>query len=197
MKKLSEKGVSIIEALVATAIIGIGFVAVFQMVQYSVRSIDVSGERTKATYLSGMIAEDIFAEKNQETSAKKFMDEIAENPWKLEKCDKSNTSNISLPDFGQNHAVYKKDKWSSRLSKDYIKCRPSDNKAGTVTTKDKKSLTIFKICYDITKCDGDTNSKGHIQKDKVPDKINSVYIGRSEVNMHGGTKMKVLYFQVK
>ena len=67
MKKLSEKGVTIIEALVATAIIGIGFVAVFQMVQYSVRSIDVSGERTKATYLSGMIAEDIFAEKNQET----------------------------------------------------------------------------------------------------------------------------------
>ena len=61
MKKLSEKGVTIIEALVATAIIGIGFVAVFQMVQYSVSSIDVSGQRTKATYLSGMIAEDLYA----------------------------------------------------------------------------------------------------------------------------------------
>ena len=79
-------------------------------------------------------------------------------------------------------------------SKDYIKCRPSDNKAGTVTTKDKKSLTIFKICHDINKCDGDTNSKGHIQKTNLYD---SIYIGRSEVNMHGGTKMKVLYFQVK
>ena len=76
MKKLSEKGVTIIEALVATAIIGIGFVAVFQMVQYSVSSIDVSGQRTKATYLSGMIAEDLYAEKNQETTAKKFMDVI-------------------------------------------------------------------------------------------------------------------------
>ncbi len=43
MKKISEKGVSIIEAMVATAIIGIGFVAIFQMVQYSVRSINVSG----------------------------------------------------------------------------------------------------------------------------------------------------------
>ena len=49
MKKFSEKGLSLIEALVSTAIIGIGFVAIFQMVQYSVRSIDVSGERTKAT----------------------------------------------------------------------------------------------------------------------------------------------------
>ena len=130
------------------------------------------------------------------------MDEIAENPWKLEKCDKSNTSSISLPDFGKNHAVYKKDKWSSRLSKDYIKCRPSDNKAGTVTTKDKKSLTIFKICYDINKCDGDSNSKGHIKKDKVgtvkvPDKLDSVYIGRSEVNMLSGEKTKILYFQLK
>ena len=44
----SEKGMTLLEALVSTAIIGIGFVAIFQMVQYSVRSIDVSGERTKA-----------------------------------------------------------------------------------------------------------------------------------------------------
>ena len=43
IKRLTEKGITLIEGLVATAIIGIGFVAVFQMVQYSVRSIDVSG----------------------------------------------------------------------------------------------------------------------------------------------------------
>jgi prepilin-type N-terminal cleavage/methylation domain-containing protein len=36
------KGMTLIEALVATAIIGIGFVAVFQMVRYSVQSIGVS-----------------------------------------------------------------------------------------------------------------------------------------------------------
>ena len=52
IKRISEKGITLLEGLVSTAIIGIGFVAVFQMVQYSVRSIDVSGERTKATYLS-------------------------------------------------------------------------------------------------------------------------------------------------
>ena len=45
--RLKEKGITLIEALVSTVIIGIGFVAVFQMVNYSVQSIDVSGERTK------------------------------------------------------------------------------------------------------------------------------------------------------
>ena len=66
IKRISEKGITLLEGLVSTAIIGIGFVAVFQMVQYSVRSIDVSGERTKATYIVGTIAEDIYAFKNQE-----------------------------------------------------------------------------------------------------------------------------------
>ena len=61
--KKSEKGMTLLEALVSTAIIGIGFVAVFQMVQYSVRSIDISGERTKATFLTGMVAEDLISEK--------------------------------------------------------------------------------------------------------------------------------------
>ena len=41
-KRANEKGITILEALVSTAIIGIGFIAVFQMVQYSIRSIDVS-----------------------------------------------------------------------------------------------------------------------------------------------------------
>ena len=35
----NQKGITLIEALVSTVIIGIGFVAIFQMVQYSVRSV--------------------------------------------------------------------------------------------------------------------------------------------------------------
>ena len=72
----SEKGMTLLEALVSTAIIGIGFVAIFQMVQYSVRSIDVSGERTKATFLTGMVAEDLISEKfsNSPTTDVKMMD---------------------------------------------------------------------------------------------------------------------------
>ena len=40
MKYLKEKGMSIIEALMATAIVGVGFIAVFQMVNFSVSSIN-------------------------------------------------------------------------------------------------------------------------------------------------------------
>ena len=61
-RKANEKGITILEALVSTAIIGIGFVAVFQMVQYAVRSIDVSGERTKMNYLVSMVAEDFISD---------------------------------------------------------------------------------------------------------------------------------------
>ena len=49
-KKIKQKGITLIEALISTAIVGIGFIAVFQMVNYSVTSIDVSGERTKTNY---------------------------------------------------------------------------------------------------------------------------------------------------
>ena len=37
--KSKEKGLTLIEALISTVIVGIGFVAVFQMVNYSVQSI--------------------------------------------------------------------------------------------------------------------------------------------------------------
>ena len=75
-KNKSEKGMTLLEALVSTAIIGIGFVAVFQMVNYSVQSVDVSGERTKASYLVSMVAEDVISEKNSSspTTDKKLMD---------------------------------------------------------------------------------------------------------------------------
>lgn len=59
MKRLKQKGLSIIEALIATALIGIGFIAIFQMVNFSVNSINTSGERTKANFLTTMVAEGI------------------------------------------------------------------------------------------------------------------------------------------
>ena len=74
--KKNEKGMTLLEALVSTAIVGIGFIAIFQMVNYSVRSIDVSGERTKAAFLAGMAAEDLISEKHSTspTTDVKFMD---------------------------------------------------------------------------------------------------------------------------
>ena len=59
MKNRKEKGMSILEAIVASVIVGIGFIGIFQMVGYAVNSIDVSGERSKTNHLVGMIAEGV------------------------------------------------------------------------------------------------------------------------------------------
>ena len=98
-RKANEKGITILEALVSTAIIGIGFVAVFQMVQYAVRSIDVSGERTKMNYLVSMVAEDIISDKNSKDASKKdFLQNLIDNKnstkqsWVMDTCkDKPST----------------------------------------------------------------------------------------------------------
>ena len=74
IKLIKQRGTTLLEALVATAIIGIGFIAIFQMVTYSVRSIDVSGERTKVNYLSDMILEDLIAYKSSERDNTRLFD---------------------------------------------------------------------------------------------------------------------------
>ena len=66
-----DNGITILEALVSTAIIAIGFIAIFQMVQYSIRSIDVSSERTKSGLLISMVAEDLISEKNASSPTSK------------------------------------------------------------------------------------------------------------------------------
>ena len=65
-KKFLEKGMTLIEALVSTAIVAIGFIAIFQMVSYSVQAVDVSNERTKTGYLTSMVAEDLLADRYAE-----------------------------------------------------------------------------------------------------------------------------------
>ena len=59
---------------------GIGFVAILQMTNYSVQSIYTSGERTKANYLTSLIAEDVIGNKKIKTgSARSFSDFLSEN----------------------------------------------------------------------------------------------------------------------
>ena len=60
----NNSGLSILEALVSTAIVGIGFIAILQMTNFSVQSIDNSGERTKANFISTMLVEDVIGNKN-------------------------------------------------------------------------------------------------------------------------------------
>ena len=89
-------GLSLLEALVSTAIVGIGFVAILQMTNYSVQSIYTSGERTKANYLTNMIAEDVVG--NQElstTSDKNFSEYLASNPVNLDFCNAGTNTSVS------------------------------------------------------------------------------------------------------
>ena len=53
-------GLTLIEAMVSVVIVGIGFISIFQMVNYSVRSIDVSGERTKTNFLVSKTLMDLY-----------------------------------------------------------------------------------------------------------------------------------------
>ena len=78
MNKLKNiLGLTILEGLVSTAIVGVGFVAILQMVNYSVQSIDTSGERTKANYLVSMMAEDVIGHKNSIYGIDSMVDKVA------------------------------------------------------------------------------------------------------------------------
>ena len=173
-KRKKQSGITLLESLISTAIIGIGFVAIFQMVNFSVQSIDSSSERTKANYLVSMIAEDIIAHKITETSFER-----------IEACGpKKNTIDSIKPiyetvveDAGEN----KKEKWNSIFKTDrYLKCK---------SEKDIKDIKIFQICK---------SGCTYVSSDALPgihaDVYDEMYIGRVQVNMNDGKKRKFLYF---
>ena len=191
-QKANQKGITILEALVSTAIIGIGFVAVFQMVQYSIRSIDVSSERTKANYLIGMVAEDIISDKdNQDTSKKTFLTKMIDKKsnttgpsWTIG-CKSTPSTKNSFTNAFEN----KVQKWEHRFADDRLKCK-TDSKGAT---NDTKELKIFDICNN--KVSGKScNYKNINTKSAVYEEI---YIGRMEAKINNGKKTKYLYFPIK
>ena len=204
--KLKEKGLTLLEALVATAIVGIGFIAVFQMVNYSVRSIDVSGERTKSNYITAMIAEDLIGDANSKKGADRLYEHLAKltdknsYAWQNTEC-KPKKNVTGNPYKGADNAIDNKtQKWNLRVSSDRIKCQPT--KLGSTTTNDIKKLKVYEICRNNVKENGKTRPICDYRNDDVWDKT---YIGRTEILMPTtGTdakgnpvrKKKYLYFQM-
>ena len=198
--RLKEKGVTLIEALISTVIIGIGFAAVFQMVSYSVQSIDVSGERTKTNYLMSMVAEDIISDKLSEKSGVPLYeylitkkDKTYKTSWRMGTCSSGTTASGSFNNAQQN----KIEKWENRFSTKRIKCK------GGTTTKDIKFLKVYDIC--LKGCTYE-NSTDDFKKANGPEKI---IIGKMEVNIPtpgtkklangdevAKTKKNYLYFQI-
>ena len=173
-KRKKQSGITILESLISTAIIGIGFVAIFQMVNFSVQSIDSSSERTKANYLVSMIAEDIIAHKITDTS----FERIAGCGVKINKLDNIKPIyETVVEDAGEN----KKAKWNSIFKADrYLKCK---------SEKDIKDVKIFQICKS-----GCTYDSSEALPGIHAEVYDEMFIGRVQVNMNDGKKRKFLYF---
>ena len=193
-KTKKQLGLSLLEALVATAIVGIGFIAIFQMTKYSVESMAISSDRTRANYLVAMVAEDLIGNRHSKYGGVKFVDHLRRsNVWEVESCKKAPRtkadSTTLYQDEEENAPLNKIRKWDELFSSDkHLKCRGSTasdttSTAGpTYSTKDTKRLKIITICD--SGCDYES-----------PGIYDKMYFGRMQVNMNEGKKRKFLYFQ--
>ena len=212
-----QKGISLVEALVSTAIVAIGFLAVFQLVNYSVNSIDVSAERTKINYITSMIAEDMIGSRDQthgdnpsskdciindygksvtkdgeECKHKKFSDYVKENPTEYDSCS------------GKGGPIFKKEEMTSIYhEEELIKSAPENkiNRWAVILGQDRYLKCRTDPSGDT---DGDTKSikvfkicaTGTGCMNGSSDTIfDELYIGRVEINTNGGNKRRSLYFQ--
>jgi len=188
----NNSGLTLLEALVATVIVGIGFVAVFQMVQYSIRSIDVSSDRNKGNYLVNLIAEDVLSHKRSTKDDKEFADYLIENQFSIQQC----TNEFGL-ETKTNTPENKVQYWQQYFDRGITKCRSNE---------DIRALNIIDICDDETSEDKTweckyVNNKEYTYDEngaEVKTKIyDPVYFGKMEIRFNKGKKTRNLYFQIK
>jgi len=210
MKKNKSKisGLSILEALVSTAIVGIGFIAILQMTNFSVQSIDNSGDRTKANYLAEMIAEDVIGSKNtlygtnsdnenivfnndgsmsfadgsDASDLKKFSEYLNTNGWSAAlKCGNSPTDKVNT----NTDNIYQTQNNDAPRNKEakWDMIFEENWFFKCKSNNETKKLETFKICkWDCT-----------LKNDFVFD--DPIYISRVEMLLNNGKKKKHLYFQ--
>ena len=200
-KTIKQLGLSLIEALIATGIVGIGFVAIFQMAKYSVESMSISSDRTKANYLVSMVAEDLVGNRHAKIGNDVFVDYLrkSNHAFQVKGCKKAYTRKSDMNEEEKNLYYNQRNnapenkirKWNNLFSSDkIINCKGKDTKstdsAGDTTTvsvtKDTKALRIITMC-DLG-CDHES-----------PGVYDKMYMGRMQINMNDGKKKKYLYFQ--
>ena len=171
-------GLSILEALVATVIVGIGFVAVFQMVNYSAVSINTSAERTKTNFLIDMIAEDLVAEQDfiaEDGNKLHAIDSFVDTKpiLNITSCEQYEGDGDMYPTNADGVALAtspdrKVAKWKHLIAtNNAIKCR---------SPRDTRSVRVFKI-----------------QPSGTEDQV---FFGKVEIRMNNGNKIKYLYFPI-
>ena len=206
-QKQSISGLSILEALVSTVIVGIGFVAILQMTNFSVQSIDNSGDRTKANFLTEMIVEDVIGSKNtyygtnsdnenivfsndgtasiNGNELKSFPQHLSDNGWSANlNCGGNTSTTGSTVEKKQN--IYDEQNTDAPRNK--------QNKWNTIFEENRflkcrsdneiKKVEVFSVCR-WPNCAN--------QSDLVFDE--PIYIGRVEMRLNDGRKRKFLYFQ--
>jgi len=185
IRRIKEKGVTILEGLVATAIVGIGFVAIFQMVTYSVQSMDVSSQRTKSSYLMHMVAEDVIGHKNSEKGSTKLKDLLVTNrddatltTWNMPACLDEGTD---TDDYTNAYDNIIEKKWQDNFSKKRLKCKNSN---------DSKHFKIIEICT--TGCVY-INSQNSFFATNGTERT---YFGKVQSNINNGRKENYLYFRI-
>ena len=111
-EKNNNKGITLLEALVAVVIVAIGFLSVYQLSSYAVNSIDGSIDRNKINFLSEMMAEDMLADP---TNVKNYQFSDA--------CTLNNISGSELYKIRQN-------KWKERFKAQFPagQCKNTDEK---------------------------------------------------------------------
>ena len=210
-KKIS--GLSLLEALVSTAIVGIGFVAILQMTNYSVQSIYSSGERTKANYLVSMIAEDIIGHKdtihgesnddenivfNSEGKPvkldgdgtvieeyKKFAEHLKDTEWKVGTGENICANKSKYKRADDINSLYVEENKDAPTNKEnkWKEIFGSDRYLKCKSSKDIKNVKVFQICK-WDHCD--------YRNENVYD--DGLFIGRVQINMNDGKKRRFLYF---
>ena len=219
MKNKFSKGISLVEALVSTAIVAIGFLAVFQLVNYSVNSIGVSAERTKINYISSMIAEDMIGSRDETANTNPASKQCLINdygvptaldgapcPETIKKFAEYVRTNPSSFEFnscsGKGGPIFSKEKLTSLYKNATLEGAP-ENKANrwqVILGEDR-----YLRCRDdpTGETDGDSKSikiyklcSGTGCLDGSWDMIyDEIYMGRVEINANGGNKRRALYFQ--
>ena len=219
MKNKFSKGISLVEALVSTAIVAIGFLAVFQLVNYSVNSIGVSAERTKINYLSSMIAEDMIGSRDETANTNPSSKQCLINdygiptaldgtpcPETIKKFAEYVRTNPSAFEFntcsGKGGPIFSKENMTS-LYKNALAEGAPENKAN------RWQVILGEDRY--LKCRGDPTGETDGDSKKIRifklcsdtdcldgswDMIyDEIHMGRVEINANGGNKRRTLYFQ--
>ncbi len=205
-------GLTILEGIVSTAIVGIGFIAILQMVNYSVQSIDVSGERTKANFIVSMIAEDIIGHRNSiygvsatdenisfeggnivsdDPSHKKFSDHLNNVGWTSAgtcAATTGSTGNVATPGVNNIYDTQNVDAPRNKENK-WDQVIGDDRYLKCKGQKDIKKVAVFKVC-------SWGSCPYQIESSAIQNYFDeTMYIGRVQVNLNDGKKRKYLYFQ--